>query len=824
MEQGTGKTRTTLELVKMRLDKGRVDCVLWLCPCSVKNNLREDIIYHCGEMPENIIIRGIESLSSSDKLYMQLLRLVETHSVYLIVDESNLVKNKRAIRTSRIIVLSKQCKYKIILNGTPVSRNEADMFAQWYVLDWRILGYQSFFSFAANHLEYKEIRMPTGKVRTNQIINVLNVDYLTEKIAPYTYQILKSECLELPAKHYCRDNFFLTKRQQALYTEVKYRYLECVDEFQNETIYKLFSALQHIVSGNNVLSEPEERMRTEPIFENYIDNPRIQELQRLIERNIEDEKCIIFAKYQSEINDICKLLSALGKTYRMFTGKVNQRQRQENRLAFMQDVQFLVANKMCGAYGLNLQFCRNIIYYSNDFDLATRMQSEDRIHRIGQEQEVYIYDIYCPQTIDEFIINCLDKKENMVDKFKSEIDKWKDADIMEIETEKMRAEAENIRREYIEGRISYDDAKIKLKPFKKLFDALSAEKAKKYNIARPQKLSIDMYLKMHGLAKVHYEEPKRKAGIINISYTEEMKIAAIKQYLKDHDEVKHIILFYPGKSFSPLDIENAEFVTFEETILYKFFYPLLEKIDNSYLLVYDECMRLKKRNDLHYNCMHHYSNQTKHKLVFEFFPYIDEPNDYMILMDLVDAGKYQGKWRYTGKYTKQGFDYSLFDEIPVSVNPQTFLLSKIDVEITGKDKNKYAEKKQSLFDNLGNKEPDTIPSALSVFVGNMKAKSLDDTQIYIARNKRFKKSNVATFAEYPKDEKYSIIDFPLRQLVFNDFVKSSGAKEFAFLHTGLPVDKYFYDRYAKFFEEVKEFYAQANLYEGKRAECVKTQN
>ena len=49
MEQGTGKTRTALEIVRKKLDKGKVEVILWLCPCSVKNNLREDIEKHTGD-------------------------------------------------------------------------------------------------------------------------------------------------------------------------------------------------------------------------------------------------------------------------------------------------------------------------------------------------------------------------------------------------------------------------------------------------------------------------------------------------------------------------------------------------------------------------------------------------------------------------------------------------------------------------------------------------------------------------------------------------------------------------------------------------------
>ena len=44
MEQGTGKTRTALELIKLRLDAGKINSVIWLCPCSVKQNLKNEIL------------------------------------------------------------------------------------------------------------------------------------------------------------------------------------------------------------------------------------------------------------------------------------------------------------------------------------------------------------------------------------------------------------------------------------------------------------------------------------------------------------------------------------------------------------------------------------------------------------------------------------------------------------------------------------------------------------------------------------------------------------------------------------------------------------
>ena len=49
MEQGTGKTRTALELIRRRWESGKIDCVLWLCPCGTKENLKENISFHASD-------------------------------------------------------------------------------------------------------------------------------------------------------------------------------------------------------------------------------------------------------------------------------------------------------------------------------------------------------------------------------------------------------------------------------------------------------------------------------------------------------------------------------------------------------------------------------------------------------------------------------------------------------------------------------------------------------------------------------------------------------------------------------------------------------
>lgn len=410
MEMGTGKTRTALEMIQRRLDAGKVDHVLWLCPCSVRENLREDIRKHADGALAKIAVYGIESLSSSILTFDKLMAYVSAGATMLIVDESNLVKNPRAIRTQRITRLAQACRYRLILNGTPVSRNEADLFAQWYLLDWRILGYRSFWSFAANHLEY-DPEIP-GKVR-----RTLNTDYLIEKIAPYSYQVKRDECFDLPGKSYTQVDTDLTAEQEQHYDEVTDMMIAQLDERIPETIYRMFAAAQAIISGLWV-EDRKGHFVTRPMFQDPMDNPRIRDLLDYIETLEDGEQAIIFCKYTHEIEELLSVLPDAVPFY----GRLNQRQRQASLDAFREGKRFLVANKTCAGYGLNLQFCHHVIYFSNDWDWATRAQSEDRVYRLGQNSKVTVCDICASHTLDAKIMRCLTRKENLSDAVKRELD------------------------------------------------------------------------------------------------------------------------------------------------------------------------------------------------------------------------------------------------------------------------------------------------------------------------------------------------------------------------------------------------------------------
>ena len=423
-DMGTGKSLMALELAIKRLNAGKVDCILWCCPVSVRQTIADEVDKHVTGATWEIVqpkairnpharvyIAGIEGLSSSISLNARLMELVESRRCFLVCDESSLIKNHMANRTLSLWRLAERCQYKLILNGTPLSNNEQDLYAQWYFLDPRILGYSSYYSFAANHLEF-------DPDYPGRVVAAHDVELLTRKIQPYTYQVRKHECLDLPPKSYGSRYCHMGDEQRALYEETRDRMLAEM-EYENpkpHTIYRLFTALQRIMSGV--------RLDRRYLFQDPLDNPRIQVLLETIEE-LGDSKCILWCKYTHEIETLQQVLEPRGGVAVLYGG-IRPKDRDRELQRFQEDARFLVANKRVGAFGLNLQHCNYAIYYSNDFSWETRSQSEDRIHRAGQTHNCHILDIICSQSIDEQIHRCLWRKENLVDLFRKQIDRTKD--------------------------------------------------------------------------------------------------------------------------------------------------------------------------------------------------------------------------------------------------------------------------------------------------------------------------------------------------------------------------------------------------------------
>lgn len=290
--------------------------------------------------------------------------------------------------------------------------------------------------------------------------------------------------------------------------------------------------------------------------------------------------------------------------------------------------------------------------------------------------------------------------------------------------------------------------------------------------------------------------------MIRIGLSTREKQKEIDNYLSGN-EIKKIFCFYfkgfPVK-YKTTDIE-VEYIEYADIEMYKYFYRLLEEINDKSLIIMDGCMRTQNRSELIYNCAHHYLNQTPHKIIFEFFPIIDTKNDFMILLDFENKGKYKGK----------SFDYVFLQNEDIKIKPFKIKLETINIDITEKDQERYDKKKQQLFDSLGEKDPDTIPRSLQILAGDIKKKAIEPDKLYVARNKRFKLENVKPYQEITEKGEYIVIDMHYRRLNFNDFLRVTGMSKIKYLSTILPIDNVTSNEFMKWKARIDAIYAQASL-------------
>lgn len=378
METGTGKTKTAMDLIASKKEK--IDYILWICPFSVKGEIESERMKWHPELKIDIV--GCETISQSDSKYMDILSKTESHKSFVVVDESLKIKNKDAKRTKRIMEIGKHAEYRLILNGTPLSKNVLDLYTQMEFLSPKILN-MSYNQFKNQYCEYY-IR---GRLK-NKVKSQWNIENLISLINPY---IFDSE-LDI-RKDKNRKSVGYSIDDLNGYENIKRRFIDFDTDI---SFFALANALQH-----HYCSQLSKKAIVKKLTE------------------CTDEQTIVFVKFLDSIPD--------GSN--MIIGSMNAKEREKEISDFKAGkTKTLYMTYGCGSFGLNLQNCHRMIFADHTFDYAERLQSEARIYRMGQESSVEYIDVNCDCGLDKLIRGCLAKKVKLLDEVKNEIEKkgWKE--------------------------------------------------------------------------------------------------------------------------------------------------------------------------------------------------------------------------------------------------------------------------------------------------------------------------------------------------------------------------------------------------------------
>ena len=434
MEMGTGKTKVLIDNAAMLYDKGKINGVLIVAPKGVVGTwYNQEIPTHLPTHIENvsvlwqsnitkeqsrklgtlfktgeelhILIMNVEAFSTTKGVDFAA-KFLASHNTLMAIDESTTIKNPQAKRTKNIIKLSERAKYRRIMTGSPVTKNPLDLFSQCYFLDPFHLNHESYYSFRMRYAVMKTANIAGRKIQL--VSGFRNLGELSEKLKPFSYRVLKEDCLDLPDKIYMKRQINLSPDQHKLYEQMRKEALATLNGKKVTTVNALTQLMRlHQITCGHFTSDDGV---TQPIKNN-----RIDELMDILEEV--EGKAIIWAHYQYDITTIIKEVTKVHGPGSIvdYYGLTPQDERQPNIKKFQSDpkCRFLVGTPSTGGYGITLTAANTVIYYSNGYDLEKRLQSEDRAHRIGQQKSVTYVDILADETVDEKIVKSLRKKINI---------------------------------------------------------------------------------------------------------------------------------------------------------------------------------------------------------------------------------------------------------------------------------------------------------------------------------------------------------------------------------------------------------------------------
>jgi len=439
MEMGTGKTKVTIDNIAYLYLQRKINSVLIIAPKSVYLNWETEIEIHMPDVLKYKIYKwnvdkdkDYHALNNSKDLKIFLINvealstkrgfegckdyLITNNLNFVALDESTTIKNRSAKRTKNILALQKLARVRRILTGSPITKSPLDLYTQCQFLSPELLGFSSYLAFRNRYAEMTDI--PVGSGRYISVPKYYKrLEGLEKKMKFFSTRIRKDECLDLKPKVRQRRYIELDGEGKRIYEKLRTNALAIVEDSTISFSNKLTEIIKlHQVCNGFTKNDDGEVLS--------LHNSKVNALDEILEET--DGKVIIWANY---IYNIEQLIEFLEKKYGKESvvsiyGAVDVQTRKDAVKRIQEDpnTRFLVGNPTTGGFGLTLTAVNTVIYFSNNYNLEVRKQSEDRAHRMGQKGTVVYIDIVARNTLDEAIMKSLTSKGQIAAKTLGEED------------------------------------------------------------------------------------------------------------------------------------------------------------------------------------------------------------------------------------------------------------------------------------------------------------------------------------------------------------------------------------------------------------------
>ena len=431
-EVGLGKTIEALIILKEYIQRGMVKSCLILTPTPLVSQWKEELNTKFGfNIPstddhdyrikgeafweEPFILASINHAKSKNNFKI----VTDREYDMVIVDEAHHLKNKNTLNWKLVNSLKK--RFLLLLTATPVENNLMELFNLITLLKPGQLKTAS--SFREEFMTRGDPTDPQNREKLKELLGQVMIRN-TRALARVNIPSRFAETIRINAD----------KHELELYERITelVKSINKTSGAGNKMLLKnllaeagsspraVSNTLMKIINKKDLLLKHETKIRaTINLCRSMNDTRKNKILLKLIKSK--PDKTIIFVKFLGTMEHLSDFLSWKQVPHALFHGGMNNQKKDEQIKSFMTDKDLLVTTEI-GGEGRNLQFCHQMINYDLPWNPMKIEQRIGRIHRIGQEKEVMIYNLCSAGSVEDYILEILDKKINMFEMVIGEID------------------------------------------------------------------------------------------------------------------------------------------------------------------------------------------------------------------------------------------------------------------------------------------------------------------------------------------------------------------------------------------------------------------
>jgi superfamily II DNA or RNA helicase len=416
-EVGLGKTIEAGMVLKEYLLRGMVESVLVLAPASLVGQWREELEtkfdIRCATTHDALLRSDPDRFWSHKGLIASIAlarrsehaaRLTGRSFDLVIVDEAHHLRDRSSQSYKLVDALNK--RFLLLLSATPVQNDLVELYNLLTLLKPGI--FKSLKEFRAAYMIPGKPRQPANPERLRELMRAAMVRNTRAVVA-----------LKLPRRHAATIRVDGSEGERAAYQELA----AAARGLAADGAGKNRLALHHLLgaagsspaAATAAVKRLAARRADEPgwhaLAERWAcagNGGKEAALLDLLRRN-PDEKKLVFVHYRETLDHLAGLLAREGFAFARFDGGLSGPDKDAAIAAFRESVPVLLCTES-GGEGRNVQFCNTLINFDVPWNPMAIEQRIGRIDRIGQEREVFVFNLVTRGTLEEQILHLLDEK------------------------------------------------------------------------------------------------------------------------------------------------------------------------------------------------------------------------------------------------------------------------------------------------------------------------------------------------------------------------------------------------------------------------------